>query len=52
MRKSAMGPKVVDKMAGPCELRTADLYRVKGQLTTTLNNVDNDGGCKSTSKCV
>jgi hypothetical protein len=38
MRKSAMGPKVVDKMAG------------QGGLEPTINNVDNDWGCKSTSK--
>ena len=40
MRKSAMGPKVVDKMAG------------QGGLEPTINNVDNGWGCKSASKYV
>jgi len=40
MRKSAMGPKVVDKMAG------------QGGLEPTINNVDNEWGCKSTSNYV
>jgi len=32
--------------------RTPDLYRVKGQLTNTLNNLESDGDRLSTPKYV
>jgi hypothetical protein len=36
----------------PVRARIADLYRVKGQLTNTLNDLDNDRDNLSARKCV
>jgi ketosteroid isomerase-like protein len=42
---------VVEKNGRPVRTRTADLYRVKGQLTNTLNNLDRVGWRENTPKC-
>jgi hypothetical protein len=36
----------------PVRTRTADLYRVKGQLTNTYNNLDGLEGGENTTKYV
>jgi hypothetical protein len=43
-------PYVVEKYGRPVRTRTADLYRVKGQLTNTYNNLDGLEGRENTLK--
>jgi hypothetical protein len=43
---------MVENNGRPVRTRTADLYRVKAQLTNTLNNLDDDGDRLSTWKYV
>jgi hypothetical protein len=45
-------PQVIEKNGRPVETRTPDLYRVKGHLTNTLNNLHDAGAHLSTWKYV